>query len=114
MFVVDKDFQSAADLWLTYQEIKDGIMQVRGAPVIADQNRSGNWTDRSLFDCLGEDAFANRTVASDCRTQAMWITGTARLDLVAWVVNGSGAIALIESSPTILKSSGARGMRPLL
>jgi hypothetical protein len=98
MFVVDKDFQSTADLWLYYQEIKNFMTQIRGAPVlIAEQNRSGNWTDRHVFDCLGENPFASWIVASDCRMEAMWITNTARLDLVAWSVNGSGAIALIES-----------------
>ena len=98
MFVVDKDFQSAADLWLYYQEIRDRIVQVRGTPVsISDQNGSGNRTDRRLFDCIGEIAFASRAVASDCRMDAVWITDTARLNLVAWGVNGSGAIALIES-----------------
>ncbi|MGC1955271.1 MAG: hypothetical protein WA970_22380 [Gammaproteobacteria bacterium] len=98
IFVVNKDFQSAADLSLYYQEIKNFITQIRGAPVlIAEQNRSGNWTDRRFFDCLGENPFASWIVASDCRMEAMWITNTARLDLVAWGVNGSGAIALIES-----------------
>jgi hypothetical protein len=104
MFVVDKDFQSAADLWLYYQEIKDRIMQVRGDPVsIADQSGSGTRTDRRLFDCMGENAFASRTVASDCRTEAVWITNTARLELVAWGQNGSGAIALIESLSPVPK-----------
>ncbi len=98
MFVVDKDFQSAADLRFYYQELKNRIMQVRGAPVlIAEQNGFGNWTDRRLFDCLGENAYASWIVASDCRMEATWITDTARLNLVAWSVNGSGAIALIES-----------------
>jgi hypothetical protein len=98
MFVVDKDFQSAGDLWLHYEEIKNFITQIRGTPVlIAEQNRSGNWTDKRLFDCLGENPFASWIVASDCRMEAMWITNAARLDLVTWSVNGSGAIALIES-----------------
>jgi hypothetical protein len=73
-------------------------MQVRGAPVlIHDPIGPGNRTDRGFFDCLGEDVLASRTVASDCRTVTTWITNAARLDLVAWAVNGSGAIALIES-----------------
>lgn len=98
MFVVDKDFQSAADLWSIYQEIKNSIMQIRGAPLLmAEQNGFGNWTDRRLFDCLGANPFASWIAASDCRIEAMWITDTARLDLVTWSVNGSGAIALIES-----------------
>jgi len=98
MFVVDKDFQSAADLRLYYKEMKDHLTQVRGAPVsIAEPIGSGNRTDRGLFDRLGEDAFASRTAASDCRMVATWITNAARLDLVAWAVDGSGAIALIES-----------------
>ena len=98
MFVVDKDFQSAADLQLYYKEIKDHLVQVRGAPVsIAEPIGSGNPTDGGLFDCLGEEAFASRTAASDCRMGATWITNAARLDLVAWAVNGSGAIAVIES-----------------
>jgi hypothetical protein len=98
MFVVDKDFQSASDLWLYYQEIKNFITQVRGAPVlIAERNRSGDWPGRRFFDCLGENPFASWIVASDCRMEATWITNTARLDLVTWSVNGSGAIALIES-----------------
>jgi hypothetical protein len=98
IFVIDKDFQSAADLRFYYQELKNRIMQARGTPVlIAEQNGFGNGTDRRLFDCLGENAYASWIVASDCRMEATWITDTARLNLVAWSVNGSGAIALIES-----------------
>jgi len=98
MFVVDKDFQSAGDLRLYYKKIKDHLTQVRGAPVsIAQPIGSGNRTDGGLFDCIGEDAFASRTAAADCRMGATWITNAARLDLVAWAVNGSGAIAVIES-----------------
>jgi hypothetical protein len=75
MFVVDKDFQSATDLWSYYQEIKNRIMQVRGAPVlIAEQNGFGNWTDRRLLDCLGENPFASWIAASDWRYNRIWCT----------------------------------------
>jgi hypothetical protein len=99
MFVVDKDFQSAADLRLYYREIKDRLVDVRGDPAsIGESIGSGNRTDGGLVDCLGEGfSLASRTAASDCRMVATWMTNAARLDLVAWAVNGSGAIALIES-----------------
>jgi len=98
MFVVDKDFQSPADLRQYYREIKDHLMQVQGAPVsIAEPIGSGNRTDKDLFARLGKDSLASPTAASDSRMLATWKTNAGRLDLVAWAVNGSGAIALIES-----------------
>jgi hypothetical protein len=93
----DKNFDSAADLWLHYLAIKERIRAVYGAPKRAtEQNGTGNWTDKNFFDCLGLNFGANWVTSSDCRLEASWFTDTGILSLVSRGEDGQGDIMLIE------------------